>query len=339
MRQESSFRDQTRYAVATHDDIVLHGGARKRSMADREPFVELCRQTRNHMDGRRLQDFWNQEVTALLAVFRQFETLLPNPVTQGAHHRGEDGRYVEALIRSYLQKYLPKDLEVLTGFVLRPAVKTGGNDRSRSGEQDEHSTQLDIIVYDTGTYPVFQRVDETVIVPPEGVIAILSVKKVLRDADISSECEALKKASLICRCDRSSLVERRRGPFLALVSANSQLADTVVPKQNRVFEKLQELYGRGTTFDDMVGFVGDLSSWHVFKARPPAKPNETNSRARYLYLELKEAEVHHGFQFLLTGILSVYYDETRRNVRRPGYTAFPKTPAKPIGSIPFTMLR
>ncbi|MCP8892927.1 MULTISPECIES: DUF6602 domain-containing protein [Sphingomonas] len=291
------------------------------------------------MDGRRLQDFWNQEVTALLAVYRQFETLLPNPVTQGAHHRGEDGRYVEALIRSYLQKYLPKDLEVLTGFILRPAVKTGGNDRSRSGEQDAHSTQLDIIVYDTGTYPVFQRVAETVIVPPEGVIAILSVKKVLRDADISSECEALKDASLICRCDRSNMAERRRGPFLALVSANSQLADTVTPKQNRIFEKLQELYGKGTTFDDMVGFVGDLSGWHVFKARPSAKPNETNKRSRYLYLELTEAELHHGFQFLLTGILSVYYDETRRNVRRPGYTAFPKTPAKPIGSIPFTTLR
>ena len=71
------------------------------------------------MDGRRLQDFWNQEVTALLAVYRQFETLLPHPASQGAQHRGEDGRYVEALVRSYLQKYLPKDLEVLTGFVLR----------------------------------------------------------------------------------------------------------------------------------------------------------------------------------------------------------------------------
>ena len=70
------------------------------------------------MDGRRLQDFWNQEVIALLAVYRQFETLLPNPVTDGAQHRGEDGRYVEALLRNYLQKYLPKDLEVLTGFAL-----------------------------------------------------------------------------------------------------------------------------------------------------------------------------------------------------------------------------
>ncbi len=51
------------------------------------------------MDGERLREFWNQEVGALLAVYRQFETLLPHPTTAGAEHRGEDGRYVEALLK------------------------------------------------------------------------------------------------------------------------------------------------------------------------------------------------------------------------------------------------
>ena len=178
------------------------------------------------MDGQRLREFWNQEVSALLAVYRQFETLLPHPVTEGAEHRGEDGRYVEALIRSYLQKYLPRDLEVLTGFILRPAVKTGKNDRARSKDTDAHSSQLDIIIYDTGTYPVFQRMGETVIVPPEGVVAVLSVKKKLRDADIAAECKTLLNVSHICRCDRSKPEQRRRGPFLALVGAAAELADS-----------------------------------------------------------------------------------------------------------------
>lgn len=291
------------------------------------------------MDGQRLRDFWNQEVAALLAVYRQFETLLPHPNTKGAEHRGEDGRYVEALLRSYLQKYLPNDLEVLTGFVLRPAVKTGGNDRSRSGDKDRHSTQMDIIVYDTGTYPVFQRMGETVIVPPEGVIALLSVKKTLRDADIAGECNALKEVSDICRCDQKKPEKRRRGPFLGLVGAGSELADTNVAKEEQIFKKLQELYTPSATFDDMIGFIGDLSGWHVFKARPPEKITPQNKRAKYRYLNLAEDELHHGFQFLLSGILSVYYDETRRNVRRPGYTAFPKMPAKNLGEIPFDALR
>lgn len=291
------------------------------------------------MDGRRLQDFWNQEVQALLAVYRQFETLLPSATTEGAGHRGEDGRYVEALLRSYLQKYLPKDLEVLTGFILRPAVKTGKNTRNRKKEMDQHSTQLDIIVYDTGTYPVFQRIGETVIVPPEGVIAVLSVKKKLRDENVAAECQALATVGHICRSDEGKPQERRRGPFLALVGASSQLADTRVAKEKKIFQKLEELYTQPPTFDDMIGFIGDLSGWYVFKARPPVNPTPKNSVAKYHYLSLAADELHHSFQFLITGILSVYYDETRCDVKRPGYTAFPARPTQKLGDIPFKGLR
>jgi hypothetical protein len=291
------------------------------------------------VDGQRLRDYWNQEVNALLAVYRQFETLLPSPDTDGAAHRGEDGRYVEALLRSYLQKYLPKDMEVLTGFILRPAVKTGENTRNRKKETDQHSTQLDIIVYETAAFPVFQRIGETVIVPPEGVIAVLSVKKRLRDADVVAECKALAAVGKICRSDEVNPQERRRGPFLALVGADSQLPDKEVPKEEKIFEKLQGLYTPPFAFDDMVGFIGDLSGWYVFKERPPKQPTQDNSVAKYLYLSLKQDELHHCFQFLLTGILSVYYDGTRRAVKRPGYTAFPAMRAVPLGDIRFEGLR
>lgn len=291
------------------------------------------------MDGQRLQVFWNQEVKSLLAVYRQFETLLPNPKTAGAEHRGEDGRYVEALLRSYLQKYLPRDLEVLTGFILRPAVKLGDNDRSRSKEQDLHTTQLDIIIYDSGTYPVFQRMVDTVIVPPEGVVAVLSVKKTLCAAEIEAECKALLKASQACRGDEADPETRRRGPFLALVATDSDLADKQKPKEKKLFEKLAALYGTESVFDDMIGFIGDLSAWNMFKARPKERLNSKNKCARYMYVELSGDELHHGFQFILSGILSVYYDGTRSGVKRPGYTAFAPKPAKELGKIPFSSLR
>ena len=102
---------------------------------------------------------------------------------------------------------------------------------------------------------------------------------------------------------------------------------------------MEDLYTTAPTFDDMVGFIGDLSSWYVFKARPPKNPKPTNSMAEYFYLSLKDSELHHSFQFLISGILSVYYDETRRNIERPGYTAFPAMPAKKLGKIPFEGLR
>lgn len=42
-----------------------------------------------------------------------------------------------------------------------------------------------------------------------------------------------------------------------------------------------------------------------------------------------------GFQFLLTGILSVYYEKTRNYISRPGFTAFPSHRAcdKKLGDI------
>lgn len=43
---------------------------------------------------------------------------------------------------------------------------------------DSHSTQLDILIYDSAKYPIFQRFGENVIVPPEGVAGIISVKRI-----------------------------------------------------------------------------------------------------------------------------------------------------------------
>lgn len=132
----------------------------------------------DEMDGKRIQMYMDREAKSMLEVYQQFQELLPSAEQNAAVHKGEDGRYVESLIRNYLRKFLPVGLEVLTGFILRPAVKTGVNNRSRRVEQDQHSTQLDIIVYDSSHYPIFQRFDrDNVIVPPEGVIAIISVKK------------------------------------------------------------------------------------------------------------------------------------------------------------------
>lgn len=75
------------------------------------------------MDGKRSQRYWSNEIQAMLDTYKQFQTLIPAKNINGAAHNGKDGRYVETLIREYLKRYLPQDLEVLTGFILRPAVK------------------------------------------------------------------------------------------------------------------------------------------------------------------------------------------------------------------------
>lgn len=269
------------------------------------------------MDGTTIQKFFQQEALSMLDAYKNFETLIPSSKGAGAEHKGEDGRFVENLIRSFLSKYLPKELEVLTGFIVRPAVKVGKKDRSRKNEKDSHSTQLDIIIYNSAHYPVFLKSNDTVIVPPEGVISIISVKKTLNDGDVEHELNALKEASKLCRCGDL------RGPYLALVSMDNNINKQNPDTFDWIFNKMKSMYENDDNlgFDDMVGYIGAFKHWGIFKARPYKKaPKE----ARYMMFKHdNNAENHLWLQFLLTGILSVYYDKSRTNITRPGFTSFP----------------
>ncbi len=272
------------------------------------------------MDGKRIQEYWSREIDALIATYKQFELLIPDDKDDCAAHKGEDGRYVEDLISEYLRKYLPKSIEVLTGFILRPAVKTGLKSKVRKKETDKHSTQLDIIVYNSNDYPIFQRFGDSVIVPPEGVLGIISVKKHLNDNDIKNEAKALRRASELCRTyDKNG--EFLRGPFLALVSAKSKIDKKKTENHDWIFKQLQATYDTTPKpcFDDLVGYIGSLDEWSIFKRRP----DKETGKADYIYFNHSDYESHLGLQYLLTGILSVFYDSTRSNINRPGFTAFP----------------
>ncbi|MDG4947369.1 hypothetical protein NYR72_01690 [Actinobacillus equuli subsp. haemolyticus] len=270
------------------------------------------------MDGERIQNYWSTEVKALLETYRQFEILIPSKNTQGSAHNGEDGRFVESLIKEYIKKFLPKGLEVLTGFILRPAVKTGIDGRERKDDEDKHSTQLDIIIYNSSNYPIFQRFGDSVIVPPEGVIAILSIKKTLKTDDIKKELEALKNASELCECNNGD--QKLRKPYLALISMRNNISNTKGKAEELVFEKIKNSYCESDNFESVIGYIGSLDSWSIFKKRPNCnKPDQ----AEFVYLKHENTEMHLGLQFILTGILSVYYDKTRNSRNRPGFTAFP----------------
>lgn len=270
------------------------------------------------MDGTRIQEYFANEIKSLLAVYKQFQTLLPDTKQDAAAHKGEDGRYIESLIKEYLKKFLPKGLEVVTGFILRPAVKTGINNRLRKSDVDKHSTQLDIIIYDSAHFPVFQRFGDNVIVPPEGVVGIVSVKKKFNDVDFANEAKALKNAAHLCHyTDEKNM--RIRGPYLAMIAMDS-IEKKKTPTQEWIFSKIKSVYDvKEDTFDDAIGLIANISGWSIFKRRPA----KTKNQAAYVYLNHRGGEEHLGLQFLLTGILSVYYDPTRNFRERPGFTAFP----------------
>ena len=241
-----------------------------------------------HMDGSRVREFLSGDITALLATYEQFERLVPHSEHAGAAHTGEDGRYVEALIRTYLKKYLPRSLDVSTGFILRPAVKTGKNGRERRGDSDQHSTQLDIIIHDTDHYPVFQRFNDDVILPPEGVVAVLSVKKHLRSGDVKAECSALLKASRLCRCINVE-GEKVRGPFLAIISMGYEPPGEALRIANTLWEEIKQAYAVDPPplFDDAVGLVAAFGVGSIFKSRP-----NNSAAATYVCHDHSDGDAH-----------------------------------------------
>lgn len=291
------------------------------------------------MDGKRIQDYWSNEVDALVKLYNQFELLVPNEKTDGAAHRGEDGRYVEELIRQYLMKYLPTSVEVLTGFILRPAVKTGLHGKERANEKDTCSSQLDIIVYNSKNYPIFQRFGNSVIVPPEGVIAIISVKKHLYEQDITKECKALLRASELC-FTKDTKGKFIRGPFLSIIAVKSKIERVKTSICDLVFKKIKETYHHETKpyFDQLIGYIGVLEEWSIFKRRPKKKALKYGE---YIYFEHDVTEAHLSLQFILTGILSVLYDSSRTTINRPGFTAFPskRKSDKFLGKVEVTDIR
>ena len=73
---------------------------------------------------------------------------------------GEEGRYKEAILRNVIKRFLPHNLSVATGFVVRDRVV---------------SRQLDIIVYDNN-YPLLFSEGDFIVTSPDNVKGIIEVK-------------------------------------------------------------------------------------------------------------------------------------------------------------------
>ncbi len=276
------------------------------------------------MKGERVRQFFNSETKALLALYKNIETLIPAVKKSGSGHVAEEGRYIESILRSFLNKHLPQDLKAYSGFILRPATKTGNHDRTRrQNEIDQHSNQLDIIVYDHKNYPVFESFEEFVIVPPEGVVGIISVKKNLYYAQIDDELQSLKKAAELCSV-KSGNGKIMRGPSTCLIGFSNQIKPTkdFKDKVKHIYKKIESNHSE-TSFDQCIGQIIALDSFTIFKKRPNSE-GSFDKKVNYIGFDhSEEDEYHFGLQFLLTGILAAYYHKSRKTELRPGFTSFP----------------
>lgn len=281
------------------------------------------------MGGKRIEDYWSAEMRSVLDSYHQFEILIPAAQGGGSAHPGEDGRYVESILKDMLRKFLPAGLEVLTGFILRAGVKGSFSGTARKKDKDYHSSQLDIIIYDSQNYPVYQRFGDTAVVLPEGVIGVISVKKTLRTDDLEHEIKMLQNAAKLCA------FRDRRGPFLGLVCMNDGLSTSPVKAFDKAVSAVEQATMREKTeyskkrkdqktpgdpicYDDMPCFIGNLQRWTIHKTH-----REQKECAEFQLFIHREGEEHLGIQYLLKGILDIYYCEERHHGKQPGYVSFP----------------
>ncbi len=67
------------------------------------------------MAKKRISTFFNDEIQAILNKYKQIEALVPKQQIRtsgeqsaGSDHTAEEGRFIESIIRSSLNKHLPK---------------------------------------------------------------------------------------------------------------------------------------------------------------------------------------------------------------------------------------
>lgn len=96
----------------------------------------------------------------------------------GASQAYSSGIFRESLIRDFLRRILPKSVSIDSGFIY-------GFDKV------ENSRQIDIIIWDSSKYGSIFQTSEFVVVPPESVIAIITVKSNMNNSDIESGLDNL----------------------------------------------------------------------------------------------------------------------------------------------------
>ena len=107
-------------------------------------------------DFKKFYESLNKE---LMAVKDRLESLI------GDVHRGENGKYREAILKNVISKFLPKNYSMGTGFVINA--------------KKEITKQIDIIVYENSS-PVLFSEGDFVVVLANTVKAIIEVKSSMK---------------------------------------------------------------------------------------------------------------------------------------------------------------
>ena len=128
--------------------------------------------SRNEIDAKKFQKSITKELDTVKDRVRNLI---------GSSHWGEEGKYKEAILRNVIRRFLPANLSLGTGFVIR-----------KDNNRTQISNQIDIIVYDN-TIPVLFSEGDFVITTYKNVKAIIEVKTKIRNSNLQEIIEKAKE--------------------------------------------------------------------------------------------------------------------------------------------------
>ncbi|MDD2979688.1 MAG: hypothetical protein PHN80_06905 [Hespellia sp.] len=131
---------------------------------------------------------------------------------------------------------------------------------------------------------------------------------------------ALREAARLCAQKGS------KPPFLGIVTAKSEMygntsgCDMVEKCGSKVFEVIRAEFQKGGTicYGEMPCVITSLSEWTMHKVR-----KQQNKEVEYHLYKHSKKEQHLGLQYVLKGILNVYYSEEKSHGKQPGFISFP----------------
>lgn len=128
--------------------------------------------SRNEIDAKKFQESITKELDTVKDRVRNLI---------GSSHWGEEGRYKEAILRNVIRRFLPANLSLGTGFVIR-----------KDNNRTQISNQIDIIVYDN-SIPVLFSEGDFVITTYKNVKAIIEVKTKITNSNLHETIEKAKE--------------------------------------------------------------------------------------------------------------------------------------------------
>ena len=96
----------------------------------------------------------------------------------GNAHWVKDGEFKEAILRNVIKRFLPSNLSIGTGFIIR------SNERGNRDNEIKVSTQIDIIIYDN-RIPVLFSEGDFIITSYRNVKAIIEVKTKISNSELN----------------------------------------------------------------------------------------------------------------------------------------------------------